>query len=244
MSSTEGASRPYSVFFGHQSVGADIIRGLSELPDIERRIGPRICDRHHIETDRPAADAAWLLIHACVGRNREPLSKLDEFERLVREEFAANVDVALLKFCYIDITAATQVPELFQSYITRMAALADAVPHIRIAHVTVPLRRVQPGWRAALGRALGRADPEVAHNRAREDFNGRLREAVSPASLFDLAAIESQRQENGSSDTSPRSLRADWTNDGGHLNARGRKLAARAFLQYLESQRPPVCPQR
>lgn len=244
MSSTQGLPRPYSVFFGHQSVGADIIRGLSELSDVERGTGPRICDRHHIDTSRGAADTPWLLIHSPVGRNREPLSKLDEFERLTREEFATRIDVALLKFCYIDITSATPVAELFQTYITRMTALADAIPHVRIAHVTVPLRSVQPAWRAALGRVLGRSDPEVEHNRAREDFNRRLREAVPPASLFDLAAIESGQPENGLDQALPRSLRADWTNDGGHLNALGRKIAARTFLQFLESQRSPVCPQR
>lgn len=244
MSATRSASRPFAVLFGHQSVGADIITGLSELPDVERRTGPRICERHHIDIARTATDAPWLLVHRAVGRNREPLSKLDEFERLAREEFAASIDVALLKFCYVDVTSVTPVTELFETYISRMAALADAIPQVRIAHVTVPLRRVQPAWRAALGRALGRQGLEVEHNRAREDFNRRLRETVSPASLFDLAAIESEPPKNGAGDAPPRSLRADWTNDGGHLNARGRKIAARAFLQFLESQRSSVCPQR
>ncbi|MDY6949730.1 MAG: hypothetical protein SXG53_28975, partial [Pseudomonadota bacterium] len=215
LSNTTGAPRPYSVFFGHQSVGADIIRGVSELPDIERRTGPRICDRHHMDPNPGAAGAAaapWVLIHSPVGRNREPLTKLDEFERLAREEFATRVDVALVKFCYVDITAATAVSELFQTYISRMDELANAVPHIRIAHITVPLRTVRPAWRAALGRALGRPDPEVDHNRAREDFNRRLRDTVPPARLFDLAALESARLENRGGDAPPRSLCADWTN--------------------------------
>ncbi|HEY0687073.1 MAG TPA: hypothetical protein VGD45_32315 [Steroidobacter sp.] len=237
--STAGPTRPFSVFFGHQSVGANIVTGLAELPDTERLAGPRICDAHHTSHRDEPSDTRWLLIHCPVGRNREPLSKLEEFERLTREKFACDVDLALLKFCYVDVTSATPVEDLFRTYITRMSALAQALPQMRFAHVTVPLRAVQPRWRATLGRVLGRSDPEVEHNRAREDFNRRLRETVPPQMLFDLAAIESGPQ-SGFDTARPRALHAHWTNDGGHLNAPGRRIAARAFVQFLESLRSPV----
>jgi hypothetical protein len=234
--------RPFGALFGHQSVGADIITGVRELPDIEASTGPRICDRHHndpepIATDAP--DSGWRLFHSPIGRNREPVSKLEEFERLAREEFAGRIDVAVMKFCYVDVTAATAVSELFQTYITRLGALGDALPHIRFLHMTVPLRVVQPAWRATLKRMLGRPDLEVEHNRAREEFNRRLRDSVDPSTLFDLAAMASESSVNHQQS---RSLRADWTNDGGHLNATGRKIVARAFLQFIQSKRPAVCP--
>lgn len=246
MTSTAQAAstRPFSVFFGHQSVGANIVTGLTELPDTERRTGPRICEAHHTSRADNPSDTRWMLIHCPVGRNREPLSKLEAFERLAGEKFAGDVDLALFKFCYVDVTSATAVDDLFRTYITRMTALAQALPQMRFAHVTVPLRAVQPRWRATLGRMLGRSDPEVEHNRAREDFNRRLREAVPSQMLFDLAAIESGPQADGVT-AQPRALRAHWTNDGGHLNAPGRRIAARAFVQFLESLRSPVpCPQR
>ncbi len=239
--STSGAAptRPYSVLFGHQSVGADIVTGLTELPESERCAGPRICDGHHIEHDGgKQSDTRWRLIHCRVGRNREPLTKLEEFEHLAREKFAGEIDVALFKLCYVDVTSATAVEDLFQTYLTRMNALARSLPRVRFAHVTVPLRAVQPVWRATLGRMLGRTDPEVENNRAREDFNRRLREAVPATMLFDLAAIESGLPA-GQATGQARALRRDWTKDGGHLNAPGRKIAARAFARFLESQRAP-----
>ena len=238
-SSSAAPTRPFGVLFGHQSVGANIVTGLTELADTQSHTGPRICDAHHTGADDKQSDSRWRLYHCVVGRNREPLSKLEEFERLTREKFASEIDVALLKFCYVDVTIATATEDLFQTYMTRMTALARALPQIRFAHCTVPLRAVQPVWRATLGRMLGRSDPEVEHNRAREDFNRRLREAVPAATLFDLAAIESGGPA-GVTGTQGRALRGDWTNDGGHLNARGRKIAARAFVQFLESLRSPV----
>lgn len=231
--------RPFGVLFGHQSVGANIVTGLTELAHTQPLAGPRICDAHHTTLGDKPADSRWRLFHCPVGRNREPLSKLEEFERLVREKFASEVDVALLKFCYVDVTIETAIEDLFQTYATRMAALARSLPQIRFAHCTVPLRAVQPAWRASLGRVLGRSDPEVEHNRAREQFNQRLRETAPPGTLFDLAALESGAPA-GPSTAGGRALRGDWTNDGGHLNARGRKIAARAFVQFLESLRTPV----
>jgi hypothetical protein len=231
------------IFLGHQSVGADIVRGLGELPAIESAAALRICDKGHIDELPPGSQTRWLLVHTPIGRNRDPLSKLDEFERLLRGELAQRVDLALCKFCYVDVTAATAIDELFAVYHSRMQELAAAIAPIRIAHITIPLRAVSAGWRARLSRALGRRDPELAHNRAREDFNRRLRQAF-PAALFDLAAVESGQPEPLTASDSIRSLRVDYTNDGGHLNAQGRRIAARAFLQFLESVAISSCPQR
>ncbi|MBM0106219.1 hypothetical protein JM946_15915 [Steroidobacter sp. S1-65] len=231
--------RPFGVLFGHQSVGANIVTGLTELTHTQPLAGPRICDAHHMALDGKSSDSRWRLFHCPVGRNREPVSKLQEFERLIGEKFASEVDVALLKFCYVDVTIETAIEDLFQTYMTRMTALARSLPQIRFAHCTVPLRAVQPVWRATLGRMLGRSDPEVEHNRAREAFNQRLRDAVPAATLFDLAALESGSPA-GQTAAAGRALRGDWTNDGGHLNARGRKIVARAFVQFLESLRTPV----
>lgn len=231
------------IFLGHQSVGADIVRGLGELPAIETAAALRICDKGHIEEQQAALQTGWLLVHGAIGRNRDPLSKLDEFERLLRGELTQRVDVALCKFCYVDVTAATAVDQLFAVYHSRMQELAAAVAPIRIAHVTIPLRAVAAGWRARLGRALGCRDRELEDNRAREDFNRRLRQAF-PAALFDLAAIESGQPEPLAAADGIRSLRVDYTNDGGHLNALGRRIAARSFLQFLESVAISSCPQR
>lgn len=231
------------IFLGHQSVGADIVRGLGELPAIETAAALRICDKDHIDEWQASSQSRGLLAHAPIGRNRDPLSKLDQFERLLRGELAQRVDLALCKFCYVDVTTATDIDELFAVYHSRMQELAAAVAPIRIAHVTIPLRAISAGWRARLSRVLGRRDPELEHNRAREAFNRKLRQTF-PAALFDLAAVESGQPEPLTDSDSIRSLRVDYTNDGGHLNAQGRRIAARAFLQFLDSVAISSCPQR
>jgi lysophospholipase L1-like esterase len=76
---------------------------------------------------------------------------------------------------------------------------------------------------------LGRRSPRIADNARRELFNDRLRaEYGGREPVFDLAAIES-------GGVGPRSLRADYTEDGGHLNALGRRDVATALLALFSS---------
>jgi hypothetical protein len=103
------------------------------------------------------------------------------------------------------------------------------------------LRSLPEGPYAWLRRALGHRHPAIAANRARDWFNRKLRERFGPGHrLFDLAALESRRA-NGKpcelidAGTPVPSLAREWTYDGGHLNDRGRTMAAAAFLEFLQT---------
>jgi hypothetical protein len=215
------------VFFGHQSVGGDLIEGL--------RLGTSGWVGVHAADYLPGA--SHTVIHECIGRNRDPLSKLDDFSAWVQGDRLPALDVALLKFCYVDVCSMADAERLWPVYRARLQELARACSGVRFVHCTIPLRRLPSGPYAFARRLLGHKHPEVMANRARESFNARLRETYGPAGhLFDLAALEATRPDGRACrhDGVP-GLAPDWTYDGGHLNARGRTMAASAFVAFLHS---------
>lgn len=218
------------ILFCHQSVGADLLEGLRELGGAE--LGYAGAD------SLPEHDpGAALLATARIGRNGDPSSKWQAFAELLAAH-AERVDFALMKLCYVDIVDLASVERVFADYRHAMRDISARHPHMTLGHVTVPLRARPRGLRVAVQRILGRPDTEHARNRARAAFNERLRHAYAGGGLFDLARIES----NGTG-ARPASwhegghevpaLAPEYSRDGGHLNSLGRRVAARAFLDFL-----------
>ena len=100
--------------------------------------------------------------------------------------------------------------------------------------------------KSLLGRPLG----GVAENARREAYNALLRQAYQGREpVFDLARVESTRPGGGavtaSWDGRPvAALAPELTDDGGHLNAEGRRRAARALLDVLAAIPPDAEPRR
>lgn len=219
-----GAKR---IFFGHQSVGANLLDGLAEL-----RAGPIV------QTEDSSAIRAGGLAHAYVGQNTDPRSKLRHFERVLDSGMGAQVDAAMLKFCYVDFDANTDPTALFADYRATIERLQRAFPQLTIVHVTVPLTTVQSGPKAMAKRILGR-DVGLAANARRHAFNELLRRTYAGKEpLFDLAALEASRPD-GIANTfdvqglSVPALAPEYTDDGGHLNATARRRFARELLAVL-----------
>lgn len=210
------------VMFGHQSVGGNIMEGIREMLPNQQNAGWPLL---HIADS--GDEAGGFLAHGRVGRNGDPRSKTREFCEAIAGPLGAQIDVALHKYCYADIDAGTDVETLFLGYREAMSELRAERPKVTLVHVTVPLVRVRTGPRAWVQRVIGRKSPRVADNERREAFNDWLRrEYATREPLFDLAALESRA--NGA-----RSLRADFTDDGGHLNGAGRRHVAGALLALL-----------
>lgn len=235
------------VFFGHQSVGQDLVTGVTELATP----GGDTTEVTHLPKYRPTVPAGTArtltLVHERVGRNREPSTKLAHFEELLRAWPGVQPDVALLKFCYIDVERQGDAERLWNEYQASLSRLQQRHPHTRFVHCTVPLRALPFGLYARLRRMLGHRHPQVAANRAREWFNDRLRERYArDGLLFDLARTEALGADGEpctvrESGEPVRSLAPEWTYDGGHLNARGRTMAATAFLHFFQTlTRAPV----
>jgi hypothetical protein len=217
------------VFFGHQSVGADIVRGLSEVT------GGRLEIK---ESRAPEAFDTPAFVHTRIGTNAAPRSKVGDFEAAL-EPLGARVDVAFFKFCYVDFTARTDLEALFGEYQAAMARLRARFPEVSFAHVTVPLTVVQRGPKAWLRTARGAAPAGALENAVRHRFNQRLRAASAGEPLFDLAALEATGADGAAQGLAldgvpvPALLPA-WTDDGQHLNVRGRRRVAAALLSFLE----------
>jgi hypothetical protein len=217
------------IFFGHQSVGADVVRGLAALAD------GLAAPLNLVETRDLAAVEGPCFIHTRIGRNGDPASKLADFAALLDEGAGADLDLAMAKLCYVDVTRDTDTGELARRHDELFDALAGRHPHLRLVPVTVPLTTGFFGLRGAAAKLLGRADPAAPDNRARARYNDHLRARYGGSgALFDLAAVESNPsgRQSAPNDSTPALCRA-LTHDGGHLNRRGRKLAAIALVRTL-----------
>lgn len=221
-----------SVCFGHQSVGADIMKAVSML------VGQRL---EVIETTDPEAFRRKIFGHFRVGCNGDPLSKCRAFAQAIESGIGDLVDAALFKFCYVDITANTDVDALFRSYQDMMASLSEKYPKVAFLHVTVPLRQISRGLKGWLRELSGRLDREREDQARRHAFNRLLRSAhVGSGRLCDLAEVEATFPDGTPAFFTHHghpvpTLVAEYTDDGGHLNQRAAELAARRLLACLSA---------
>jgi len=225
------------IFFGHQSVGGNILEGLQRLG-----AGPRVVEvRAPTETVAPGT-----LAHAMVGENLKPETKIAHFERLMDGGLGKTTDVAFFKFCYIDINGTTDARALFEKYRASMEGLKARHPGTTFVHVTAPLTTVQRGAKAWVKELLGRPVWGISENVQREAFNQLMRQTYGGKEpLFDLAKLQSTRAEgppetyelNGQ--TWP-AMAPEYSNDGGHLSAAGQERMARELLAFLSTLPQPA----
>lgn len=220
------------IFFGHQSVGVNLLEGIEQLAAIAEA-PVRVAA---VTTASNVAPATFG--HAFVAENGNPIQKLQSFEQAMGPQ-PTNLDVVLVKFCYVDFTADTDVKTLFARYRTTIDSLRARNPGTTFVHVTAPLTTAQGGPKALVKRLLGRAPSGIIENLRREEYNALLRQAYrGREAIFDLARVESTAPDGTA-------LTAEWkgnvvpamapefTDDGGHLNAAGKLRAARELISVL-----------
>jgi hypothetical protein len=214
------AAAQVRIYFGHQSVGANILQGVKELG-----------------VSLPIKDEF-------LAENGDPLRKLRNFKAAVGE--GSRYDIALVKFCYVDINADTDAHALFERYRATLDELHAKNPRTVFVHVTLPLTTVQSGPKALAKRLLGRAPYGTVENLRREEYNRLLRATYAGREpIFDLARLESIAPDgttasvtwNGA--TAP-VMSSAYTDDGGHLNVKGRARAAQEFVTVLAAASRPL----
>src|SRR4051812_7458526 len=205
------------IYFGHQSVGANILQGVKELST--------------------AAGVPVFIKDEFVPENGDPERKLDSFRKSLGT--GSRYDVALVKFCYVDINADTDAATLFDRYRIALNELRAKNPRTIFVHATLPLTTVQTGPKAWVKRLLDRAPYGTVENVRREQYNRLLRATYAGREpIFDLARLESTAPDGKlvtvtwEGVTAP-AMAAQYTEDGGHLNALGRARAAREFIAVL-----------
>ncbi len=158
--------RNLRVYFGHQSVGANVIEGLHEM------------------------GAQLNLTDTFIGQNGDPNGKCEDFIR----KFAAlpeKPDVALMKFCFIDFDPTTDPAKLFARYAATLDGLQAQYPSVTFIPVTAPLTTSTPGWKRTIKKMLGQEDFASVVNAKRAEFNRLLKEHYPGRTIFDLAQAES-----------------------------------------------------
>jgi len=222
----------HRVFFGHQSVGADIMEGVREL---SAAAGSPVRLEHLSAAPLPAGP--WCA-DAMVGRNGDPASKCAAFAGIVDRLSRDSLDLAVLKFCYVDVRPGRDVDTMFGEYERTVTSLKRSHPGIIIVHATVPLTERSAWWKRAIRKVLGRQDATDEGNAKRSQFNDMLIARFAGEPLFDIARLESTYPDGtrSSFDAGGReaySLVGAYTRDGGHFNQTGRRLAAAAFVRTL-----------
>lgn len=228
-----------TVFFGHQSVGANILEGVRELA-AQEGVPLRLA-----EVGGAGAVAPGTFGHAFIPENGQPERKLEGLERALGPGPAA-VEVAFLKLCFVDVVGATDARALFERYRSTLKALQARHPRTTFVHLTVPLTTVQSGWKAFVKSLLGRAPYGFEENVRREEFNALMRQAYQGKEPFlDVARLESTGPDGRPETTTVKgrtvpSLVPAYTDDGGHLAGAGRRVVARALLRLLADLPEPA----
>jgi hypothetical protein len=215
------------IFFGHQSVGNNIIQGIEVLK------GNDSLNNFSIQNITGNLERKnGILMHANIGRNTDPKSKIDDFARYIREELKDSVDIALMKFCYVDFSNTTDIEELFGYYKKTVTMLQTEYPSIRFLHCTAPVMTYSNNGLKRLAKRILKKDNNVFINR----YNSLVRKNFSSEIIFDLAKVESTYTNGKVNEYSSgvQALIEHYTSDGGHLNTLGQKMVSIEFIKFLE----------
>lgn len=228
--------RTQRIYFGHQSVGENVLAGLQWVLDRKPQIGLRV-----IAASQPGAFTEPGLIHGPIGENGDPLSKIGGFDTVVRGPDGAQLDVAFMKFCYVDVAAGSDPQAIVSAYRSTIDSISRDRPGLRIVHTTMPLTSLDIGRKALVKRSLGFPSAGESANPVRGSYNEALRESFAPDAILDIAAIESKAPGHeghtlASGDRNWPTLAPELTTDGGHLNTGGSVLVARELLLLLARQ--------
>lgn len=223
------------IYFGHQSVGYNILEGVQDLMRENKQIVLNI-----VETDQPPAKGNGFLAHSPIGENFHPLTKIDDFNKKLNANFKGDLDIALYKFCWVDVNDQSNIEGLFNDYRKALAELKAKHPKTVFVHATVPLFEQKKTWKTMIKEFIGKKEIwEYNDNVMRNRINEAIRaEYEGKEPLFDIAKYESTAMDGSRKtfkvgDTIYYAMVPEYTTDGGHLNELGRKQVASRFLVIL-----------
>jgi lysophospholipase L1-like esterase len=227
------------ILLGHQSVGRDVLAGVRTLAQ-EAGVALRVEQIDGLPPDDQAG-----LFHSNIGENGDPDSKCEVFSHLLTRPERPAYDLALMKFCYVDLDSGTPMTaeQMIDRYERMVRQIREDRPDVRLVHITVPLKADPPGKKTRLKRLLGMATERDAANDMRNRFNDALRERFAGEPIFDIAAMESTYADGSRSafkyqGRTVYSLAPEHTHDGGHLNEAAQRIAAAQFLRTLAEALP------
>jgi len=230
-----------TIYFGHQSVGDNIIDGIGDIIK-NRQIELNIKEIKNVSN----ADKG-IFAHSKVGKNHDPYSKMKEFKNIVENGIGNTADIAFFKFCFVDINQHTDVEKLFNEYVDMMTALKSKYKKTTFLHVTVPLIKRQEKTflskiKGFIKEIIGKSKESFfddKNNIARNKFNKLfITQYEGKEPIFDLAKIESTypdgtREQFVMDGKTYYALVPDYTEDAGHLYGAGREKVSEQLLLTL-----------
>lgn len=222
-----------TIYFGHQSVGGNIIDGVKSILENNNNIKLNIKN-----ADDALNPDGHFFVHSYIGENGDIESKLADFSKTIRQKLGGKVDLAFLKLCFWDVRRKTNINEVFNSYRKTIADLKSEYPNIIFVHFTVPLMSHSNGIVAKIKRMI-KPDYDDLDNIKRNELNRLIvTEYGGKEPLFDIARIEStlpdgRRTIFTSGGKYYYYLPDVYTDDGGHLNEQARKYVAEQLLITL-----------
>lgn len=222
------------IYFGHQSVGSNIIDGITKITGSNQATKLNI-----VKIDDSRAFDQPVFAHEDIGKNEWPLTKTKAFRERLQSGAGEKIDIAFLKFCFWDIRSKTDVEEVFKDYKETLASLKEQYPKIKFVHFTVPLMTHPTGITPAIKRIFNLPVEWDLDNIKRNQLNRLIRsEYGGKEPIFDIASIESTLPDGRRALFSNQGndypyLVQGYTEDGGHLNQEARKQVGEQLLTML-----------
>jgi lysophospholipase L1-like esterase len=221
------------IYFGHRSVGNNIIDGIKDL----------IKANSQIKLDMVAPTGTFnskvgFFMHSMIEQDASPQKIAADFQKLKNEVIRQDFDIVLLRFT--PFYNNKEMTEILGDYNDSLNQLKNNYPKTMFVHTTFPLNRSKTTWKTWIKKLIGKNDIwEYAGNIKANEFNEHLRKKYyGKKPLFDLAKFESTYP-NGERETFSLygkeyfQLVSDYTYDGVHLNEKGRKIVAEQLLLLL-----------
>jgi len=222
-----------NIFFGHRSVGENIISGVNEIISKDGHKEISINEwKSNLKID------GNYFFHSNIGKNGDPKSKFKEFTDIVTDLANKNLELAMMKLCFVDITKKTNIYEVFQSYMTMINSLQIKYPNLTFIHFTVPLKS-KPSWMNGIKHfIINRDQDNQQDNIYRNKYNELILSKYPRKYIFDLAGFESTYPNGKRESTNVNGklyyyLIKDYTDDGAHLNELGQQVIASEFINKL-----------
>jgi len=225
-----------TIYFGHQSVGGNIVEGVALVMQEHPQVQLSIKEAQGVQDLNGPVFA-----HSAIGKNRDPQSKISDFKSKMQSGMGERVDIALFKFCYVDISGDTDVNAMFEEYASAMDELQREYPNVNFVHSTVPLEVAGSSLKNSIKKLIGKPLYQQEANMKRNQFNQLLLDKYSGQSnVFDLAGHESlsatgKRTSFKAGDGAYFALNPEYSSDGSHLNSKGQTAIATEFLVFLQS---------
>ena len=221
------------IYFGHQSVGNDIINGINIIIVENKSIKIRTVESYDLDKIDGGA-----FIHSRIGSNDNVFSKNEDFIKNLTNSIE-GVDIAFIKYCYLDIGYSSDVQKIFLNYKDLFEKLKKKSPNTLFVVFTVPLTTIQDGPKAWIKSIIGKPVAGIDDNVKRNQFNKLIvDEFQGKMPVFDIAAIEATRPDGKKTIFEKNGIEyfamyKGYSDDGGHLNIQGQKKVAEQLLVFL-----------